>query len=315
MRQRRVIGVDVGATNTRVGLVEAEGLAILREERFATPRPPEQFTRRLAEAVRALGDEPLGVGIGMAGLISPATGTILFSPNLPEWRDVPLGPELSRMVGLPVIVENDANMAALGEQRAGAARGLNHLVCLTLGTGVGGGFILGGRLYSGATGQAGEVGHLIIERRGGAPCACGRRGCLEAVASATGLVRLAREGLGRGRKSVLAERDELSAAGIARAAEGGDRFARGLYARLGTALGFALGNLFNLLDLEAAVLTGGVAAAWGLFMPRLERELQRTLLPRKQARVLRGALPDTAGIIGAACHALDSLGRADERQP
>ena len=307
-RPRFVVGVDIGATNTRCSLVEADSFALRGEERFGTRQAggPEGFAARLAEAVGALGGEPAAVGIGVAGLIDTPRGTILFSPNLPGWSDFGLGPELSRLTGLPVAVENDANMAALGEQRAGAARGLANVVCLTLGTGVGGGFVFEGRLYRGAAGQAGEVGHLTVERRGGAVCGCGRRGCLETIASATGIARLAREAIARGRRTSL-KADELSALAVAQAAEAGDRLAKGVFRRAGNALGFALAQLFNLLDLEAAVLTGGVAAAWGLFMPALERELHAQLLPRKQARVLRGSLADSAGVIGAACAVIDRL--------
>ena len=302
-----VIGVDIGGTNTRAALVSVERLVVVREESFPTRSAgrPEEFIRRLAEAIAALDERPQAVGMGMAGLVAPASGTILYSPNLPGWRDVPLAPALSRLVGLPVALNNDANMAALGEQRAGAAKGLADVVCLTLGTGVGGGLILGGRLYRGATGQAGEVGHVTVARRGGARCGCGLRGHRETFASATGLLRMAREGIAGGRKTALRPGEELSAQRLFEAAASGDRFARGLFARMGRALGFALGNLFNLLDLEAAVLVGGVAAAWEQFIPSLERELHRRLLPRKEARILRGALSDP-GIIGAACLALES---------
>jgi glucokinase len=301
-----VIGIDLGGTNTRVALVDARSLEVRGEERLASnvSGGPERLIRRIAAAVAALGGEPLAVGVGVAGLIEPASGTILFSPNFPGWEDYPLGPELSRLTGLRAAVENDANMAALGEQRAGAARGINNVVCLTLGTGVGGGFVFEGRLYRGARGQAGEVGHLTIEPKGGALCGCGRRGCLETIASATGLIRLAREGMARGRKTSL-KADDLSARAIAQAAESGDRLARSLYQRMGKALGFALAQLVNLLDLEAAVLAGGVSAAWPLFMPALETELHRWLLPRKEVRVLRTGLGEAAGVVGAACVARD----------
>jgi glucokinase len=304
---RHVVGVDLGGTNTRAGLVSAERLEVVREERLASrvEEGPEQLLRRLAAAVAALGERPAAIGLGVAGLVDSASGTILFSPNFPGWQDVPVGPEFSRLTGLAVRVENDGNMAALGEQRAGAARGHNNVVCLTLGTGVGGGFIFDGRLYRGATGQAGEVGHLSVEPRGGALCGCGRRGCLETLASATGLTRMAREGLAQGRRTSLVP-EGLGARSIAKAAETGDRFARSLYGRMGKALGFALATLVNVLDIEAAVLTGGVSAAWSLFMPGLEAELSRDLLPRKQAKVLRGSLGDAAGVIGAACVALET---------
>lgn len=307
-----VAGIDLGGTNARVGLVAADTmtgtLAVAAEERLASrvAEGPAQLTRRLAEALSRLPQRPAAIGVGVAGLIDSAQGVILFSPNFPGWDNFALGPELAKLTGLPVAVENDANMAALGEQRAGAARGLTHVVCLTLGTGVGGGFILEGKLYRGVAGQAGEVGHLTVARgKGAALCGCGRRGCLETIASATGLVRLAREGLAKGRQSALAGVDPLTAQAIAQAASAGDLFARHLYRKMGAALGFAIGQLVNLLDLEAAVLTGGVSAAWELFMPDLSTALQRELLPRKQARVLRAILGEAAGVTGAACVALE----------
>jgi glucokinase len=308
-----VVGVDLGGTNVRVGLIDAGRVAVLGEERLSShvAKGPRQLVRRVAKAAAALaqasGQAPVAVGVGVAGLIDAAAGTVLFSPNFPGWKDFALGPELARATGLPVAVDNDANMAALGEQQAGAAKGLGFLACLTLGTGVGGGFIFGGRLYRGATGQAGEVGHLKVERPG-ALCGCGHRGCLETIASATGLTRMAREGLARGRKTTLSEATGLDARAIAAAAEAGDRFAKGLYGRAGRALGFGLAQLFNLLDIEAAVLTGGVSAAWPLFIASLETTLQASLLPRKQARVLRGRLGDTGGMIGAGCLALALAG-------
>ncbi|MFH0810680.1 MAG: ROK family protein [Pseudomonadota bacterium] len=307
---RFVVGIDIGATNTRAGLVALDGLKVIREERFVTRSAGgfAGFIERLYATLRLLEETPAAVGIGVAGLVDSASGSVLYSPNLPGWRNAPLGPELSRLSGVPVWIDNDANMAALGEQRAGAAVGLGHLICLTLGTGVGGGLVLNGEIYTGARGQAGEVGHMVIES-GGALCNCGHRGCLETIASATGLLRMAREGMAKGEETSLAPED-LSARSIAAAARAEDRFALDLYARLGRALGFVTANICNLLDLDAAVLTGGVAAAWDLFIPHLHSELELNLLPLKNFRVLRGTLGDTAGILGAACLALGRLEQA-----
>jgi len=304
-----VAGIDLGGTNVRIGLVEAESFEILREEKM--PSQVElghaQLVERLVEAVRRLGQGRVrAVGIGVAGLIDAQRGYVLFSPNFPGWVDVPLGPELEWATGLPVAVENDANVVALGEYRAGAGQGAKCFLALTLGTGAGGGFVFDGKLFRGATGQAGEVGHMLIVP-GGALCGCGRRGCLETIASATGLVRMVREELLAGRESVLADVSELGAKEIDRAAREGDGLAIEVYERMGRALGLALANMFNTLDLDVISLGGGVAAASDLFMPALREQLDQCLLPRKDVKVVRTRLGDTAGILGAAGLALDLL--------
>jgi glucokinase len=304
-----VAGIDLGGTNVRIGLVEGDGFELTQEEKF--PSRVElghgQLIERLAEAISRLGKGRVrAVGIGVAGLIDAARGYVLFSPNFPGWVDVPLGPGLERATGLPVAVENDANAVALGEYRAGAGQGARYFLALTLGTGLGGGFVFEGKLFRGATGQAGEVGHMIV-MPGGALCGCGRRGCLETIASATGLVRMVREELLAGRQSILKDAPRLGAKEIDRAAREGDELAIEVYIRMGRALGLALANMFNTLDLDVISLGGGVVAAWELFMPALREQLDACLLPRKEVQVVRTRLGDSAGILGAAGLALDLL--------
>jgi glucokinase len=243
--------------------------------------------------IQSEGGTVRGVMLGAPGIIARDQGTVVSSPNLPGWRDVPLRRLVAEAVGMPVSLENDANAAAYGEYWRGAGRGCASMVLLTLGTGVGGGLVLGGSLWRGADGMAGEIGHITIEP-GGRTCRCGNAGCLETYASATGIVDRYRE---------LAGTEEgASAERIHSRALEGDANARQAYREAGRALGLAFATLVNLLNLERIVIGGGVLPAWELFMPPAEQELRRRAFAAPAARVsfARAALGDLAGVTGAA---------------
>lgn len=252
------------------------------------------------------------IGVGMPGIISP-DGQVHSSVNLRALDDVNLRDVISSAVGLPVAVLNDANAYAFGEKRFGAGKPFASLLVATLGTGVGGGLILGNRLWSGIDGAAAEFGHITMEPEG-LPCPCGNRGCLEQYASATALAASARRkvtewsGQGMGPHSV-----HFSAHGLALAARDGDTLALNIFAEAGRYLGIAAAGLANLLNLEAFIIGGGVAESFDLLEPAVRAEIDQRTFPVNGARlkVLKGTLGDDAGILGSAAMALKLVRTAD----
>jgi len=296
-----VIGVDLGGTNLRVAGVAASGeiVSLQREQTVAREGPEPVIVRivaaigRVADSISGSGGTVRGVVLGAPGIISSREGTVVASPNLPGWRDVPLRDRVETATGLPVLLENDANAAAYGEYWRGAGQGCGSMVLLTLGTGVGGGLVLDGDLWRGADGMAGEIGHLTIEP-GGRTCRCGNAGCLETYASATGIVDSYRE---------LAGIEEVvTSEEVHRRALEGDANARQSYRDAGRSLGIAFATLVNLLNPELIVIGGGVLPAWDLFMPVAEQEMRRRAFAAMTSRVrlAPAALGDFAGVTGAA---------------
>jgi glucokinase len=303
---RLAVGVDLGGTNVRMALVDADGV-IGPRARHATEvtRGQTHVLDRLAGAAASLaaaappGAQVLGVGIGLPGVIDHARGSVVASANFPGWRDVPVADELARRTGLTVVVENDANAAAVGELHYGAGRPYRSFVLLTLGTGIGSGIILDGHLWRGALGMAGEAGHVTIDSSEDAvPCGCGNRGCAERYASATAVARMAREaGLPGG----------PDAAAVARLAASPEpspavESARDIFRRAGRSLGVIAATLINIVNPEALLIGGGMSEAWDLFEPAFRAEvLARAHRPMGERTVLaRAALGDDAGILGAA---------------
>lgn len=297
-----VIGMDLGGTNLRVAGVSRTGeiVCVHREETVAREGPEALIGRVIAavglvrDALRAQGVAVRGVVLGAPGIISHRDGTVVSSPNLAGWRDVPLRERVRVAVDLPVLLENDANAAAFGESWKGAGRSCQSMVMVTLGTGVGGGLVLGGELWRGADGMAGEIGHMTVEP-GGRTCRCGNAGCLEAYASATGIVEC---------YGALAAATEgtISAAEVHRRAREGDANARQAYREAGRALGIAFANLVNLLNPEMIVIGGGVQPAWDSFMPAADQEMRRRAFapPAARVRFAPAILGDLAGVTGAA---------------
>lgn len=293
------IGVDFGGTALKAGLV-SEG-RVLRRESVPTPAAEgaDATMEALAGLVKRLDARPAGLGLSIPGEVD-ADGRCVRLPNVPGFEGRPLAAELSGRLGCPVRVENDATAAALGEQRHGAGRRHASFLLLTLGTGVGGGLVLDGRLRRGARGFAGEVGHVLIDSGERAwPCGCGRRGCLESRAGSAGLLRAwaeARRAEGR------EPEPEASPALAAEAARAGEEAARRAWESWGRALGTALATLQAVLDLDAVVLTGGLAPSWELG----ERALREELSARAYAPALAAVpielseLGGDAGLIGAA---------------
>lgn len=315
MAAEQVIGVDLGGTNARLAVVDSAG-AIRHRESFHSgafrDAPQEALLERLAEALRALvrnaggsGARVEAVGLGVPGIVRLPAGVVVASPNFPRWREFPVRAGLESQLPVPVVVDNDANAAALGEQWRGAGRAFESFLCLTLGTGVGGGLILEGRLWRGADGMAGEVGHVTVEP-GGPACNCGNRGCLEQYASGRGIARRVREALAAGSESALAAAEPLTAEAVHRAARAGDRVAQEAFHQAGVALGIALGGLVNVLNIQGVVIGGQVSQAWTFLGPPLIEELCRRsyVAASGTVRVVQAELGDDAGILGAARLAL-----------
>lgn len=306
-------GIDLGGTNTRLALVHAGQVAAAL--RFATEPGlgPADLVRRLAgglaelgQAARGLGLTLAGVGVASPGVLDRARGLIMASPNLPAMAGFALGRALAEATGLKVALENDANLYALGEHRFGAGRGEPDLICFTLGTGVGGGLILGGRLAVGPLGCGGEVGHLVVEPAGRA-CGCGVRGCLEAYASATGLTAALAEALAAGRPTSLRPGDGVKAMDLA--AHAGDPLALAIFAEAGRALGRALAAVVALTGLDLAIFGGGVAKGWTLLEKACRAELAARLrmVDPGRVRTLPARLGDEAPLLGATAFAQDNI--------
>ena len=260
----------------------------------------------IRESMAGVGAEGvMGVGIGAPGPLDRNSGVVLETPNL-GWRNVPIRDMVASELGLPAVLDNDANCAAFAEWWLGAGRGADRLIGLTLGTGIGGGVILGGEVYHGASDAAGEVGHMSVAFDGRL-CACGSRGCVEAYASGPAIAARAAEGIARGANSTLsalAEGDPvgITAETVCEAAAAGDRYAIHVLTETARILGVALANLIHLFNPEVIVIGGGVAAAGeSLFKPlRAEAERRAFCSATAVCRIVPADFPGTGGVIGAA---------------
>ena len=283
------IGVDLGGTNLRIAAVSTDG-QMLEKVTLGTKLAsgPDQVVSEMCGAIQRLSEQFrragsfLGAGFGIPGIIDMETGTVRKSANLPGWSDYPVREEIERRLALRIFLENDANAAALGEQWLGAARDVPSMAIVTLGTGIGGAIVLNGRIWHGMNGMAGEFGHVPIEPEG-VPCGCGSHGCAERYASATAVVRMAREAIASGAAPALAKAAgsdaEFSAKSIYNLALQGDEDARRIFRRFGKALGMLLAGLVNGLNLDMYVIGGGVSSAWDAFAPTMFKELrQRSLI-------------------------------------
>ena len=306
------VGVDIGGTKVVAGVVTWDG-QLLERVRAETPHrtsAPEAVERVIVELVRDLVSrhDVHAVGIGAAGFVDASGASVRFSPHL-SWRDEPLQAAVSSRLGLPVVVENDANAAAWAEWRFGAARGESHLVCITLGTGIGGGLLVDGELVRGRYGMAGEFGHMQVVP-GGHRCECGNRGCWEQYASGNALVREGRELAAAGspmahRLLELAGGDPLQLSGplVTQAAQDGDQAAVELLTDVGQWLGVGLANLAAALDPGTFVIGGGVSDAGELVLAPARDAFRRSLTGRgyrPEAQVLQAQLGPDAGLVGAA---------------
>jgi glucokinase len=311
-RMAVVLGIDIGGTDIKLGIVEGEGE--IRSSGKIPTRPaegPEAAAARvrawLADNARGLG--PIAAaGVDCAGLVDGARGFLHASPNLGGWENVPLRDIFERALGVSAIVENDANAAAYGEWAMGAGRGMRNFVCLTLGTGVGGGIIVDGALYRGSSGFAGEIGHTVIDA-GGPPCACGNRGCLEALIGANAIVARALGMLAKAGESRSAWGGAPTVETLSRAAASGDAVAAAAFAETGRWLGIALANVVHILAPEAIAIGGGVAGAGDFILEPARATVRECVMGGSTAsvRIVPAELGNRASFIGVSLLALGRL--------
>ncbi|HAT71783.1 MAG TPA: glucokinase [Elusimicrobia bacterium] len=307
------IGIDIGGTNTKLVVVNRAG-KLLAQDRFRTEasKGSPDFVKRLAAAVgdlrRDYGRQLVSIGIGAAGDVDPERGILRFSPNL-AWRRVKIAEPLEKLTGLPCSMENDANMAAWGAYEIELKRKSGNILALTLGTGIGSGLILDGKLYHGATGSAGEAGHVKIESEG-RPCHCGARGCLEAYCGSYAIMARARELIKNEaafiKKFAAPGHERFNTICLTNAAAAGHAAARQVWAETGHYLGCGLAGLILLLNPDYIVLTGGVSRARKWFMPAMNKVLGSQQIKTPFARV-KIKISDDAdlGSHGAALFGLD----------
>jgi len=300
-----VFAVDLGGTYLRIALVDDSG-KIHDQLKQRTPRgdSPDVIVDALAAAAEKWssdGRRIAGASIMVPGAVDNQNAVVVQAPNLPSLTNFPLQAVLEERLSWPVLLENDANAAAVGEMWLGAARGCRDVVSVTLGTGVGGGVILDGELWRGAHGSAGEIGHTTVDPFSGLKCKCGNTGCLELFASATAIVRMTREKLPRFPQSVL-NREELDAEKVYYAGREGDELALSVFKKFGVYLGIGLANLINIIDPEIIVIAGGVVNGWDLFAPHMQHEVNERAVrvTAQKVKIAAAECGDNAGLLGAA---------------
>jgi glucokinase len=316
------IGVDLGGTNLRISAVDSGGNLLQKIITGAQVAKGRDFVveemcasiRQLLVKFSSLGRLE-GIGIGVPGIIDMETGVVRKSPNLPDWVDYPVREEIERRLQTNVILENDANVAALGEKWLGAARDVESVCMITLGTGVGGGLVLNGRIWRGMTGMAGELGHIAVQLDG-PPCGCGSRGCIEQFASATAITRMAVEAIAKGEAPELARamevEPEFSSRVVYQMAVQGDAAAQEIFRTVGSSLGITIAGLINTFNLPMYVIGGGVVNAWDAFAPAMMEEVRKRsfvylatepkgdLPTLKKTIITQALLGSDAGLYGAA---------------
>jgi len=304
------IGIDVGGTGVRAVAVFADGRRAGKVHRAPLKsRERSEVLGRVvdvvAQATAEIPGKVAGIGVGLPAFLELPEGVVRLAPNLPELNGWKAAEEIESALKYPVALENDANAAAFGEHWLGVGEGRDPFLLLTLGTGVGGGIVLGGEVLHGRRGMAAELGHVTVYHDG-APCGCGARGCLEAHASATAIVRMFMEETARMEEAAFREvygpREKLNAQALAELAARGDTPAFTAFSKAGTALGLALGTLAHVFDPAAVALGGNVAAAWDLLFPSLWEELMARASPslRDGFAILPASLGVDAGAVGAA---------------
>jgi glucokinase len=311
-----VFVADLGGTHLRAALVDRAG-NIRYQLKQLTPRAhrPDEIVEALAAAaqeceqqVAAVGDIK-AVSVAVPGTVNVEGGVVLTAPNLPCLDGFHLAAALDHKLHWPAVLENDANAAAVGEHWQGAGRGSDSIVCITLGTGVGGGIVLHGEVWRGADDSAGEIGHMALDPFGGVPCPCGSRGCLEVYASATAIVRMTRENQPHFSATSLEVNEGLTAADVYEAGRRGDELALEVFRLMGVYLGTGIASLVNILNPDTIVVGGGVANGWDLFEQHMRQQVNERAfpLPARRVKILRSLCGDNAGLLGAARLAFLSL--------
>jgi len=318
-KQQSVLSVDLGGTKTIVAVVLPTGKIISRRyyltladegTRAVLNRLSSAINQSIAQA-RLKNTELIGIGIAAAGILDTRKGIVATSPNLPGWHNVQLRDVIAARSGLATYLINDASAAALGEHRFGAGRGFDNLLYLTVSTGIGGGIIINGELYSGADGCAGELGHITIEADG-PQCHCGNFGCLEAMASGWAISTEAVTRINQGESSSIIELvdsrlENITAETVAAAARGGDQLACDIVTKAANYLGIGLANLVNIFNPELIVIGGGLSKMGNMLLRPARKVIEERAfrLPAQSVRIVRAQLGSNAGIIGAAAYVYD----------
>ncbi|HVB97431.1 MAG TPA: ROK family protein [Chloroflexota bacterium] len=325
-RPNHVIGIDLGGTRLRVALADRAGRIIRhRVVRTLAEEGRNAVLGRIIAETRTILD-PISlvdlatVAAAVPGPVDPYNGIVYRPPNLPGWGDVELRSILEQKLTVPVVVGNDANVAALAEHHFGAGRGASHLVFITVSTGIGGGIVNDGELLLGAWGGAAEIGHMTIDLNG-PRCTCGNFGCLEAMASGHAIAREAARRIASGATSVLTERvrgnlDELRTQLIVQAAREGDPLADQVIKWAAYNLGVGLANVMHMFDPDLIAIGGGVSNAWDLLIPTIRRALRERAMEVyvRRTRIVRSELGDDAGMLGAVALAIDQAKYLEERK-
>lgn len=307
---RLAFAADLGGTNLRAALIDEQGQIHFRL-RQDTPHTedPDKIVQAIVAAVRECENharqshDSVAAGcVVVPGTVDSLNETVIQAPNIRALDQFPLRSVLQAKLGWQLLLENDANAAAIGEMWLGAGRGFKTIVCITLGTGVGGGLILEGKLWRGADGTAGEFGHAAVEPLGGVLCKCGNEGCLEMYASATAIKRMTNEARPRFTTSPLFAREDFTARDVYDSGVAGDQLALEVFERVATYLGIALASIVNILNPELIIIGGGVANGWRLFEKQMREEMTRRAFPVPAARVkiVAAECGDDAGLLGAA---------------
>lgn len=318
MTPTRVLAADFGGTHLRAAVVDEEGNIVYRVD-HATPDTgtPQSIIVEVVELLAAAASHtapaPSAVCIATAGLINANEGKVILAPNIPGFRNLVLTTPVAQRLGIPAFIENDASAAALGEFRFGAGRGTRHLLHATLGTGIGGGIVVDGKLYRGAQGLAGEIGHIILDPAG-PRCNCGSRGCLEAMVSGVAFAGRAKRILEQRKSPVLQEISgygEPTAEHLYHAAAKGDAICEAEIRHGGHLLGLAIGSLVNVLNPDAVTLSGGLLAMGDMLLAPARDAMYSLAYGPAAGTLLRlSTLGQDAGLLGAAAVAFERLGEA-----
>lgn len=310
MSENIYVGVDLGGTAIKVGICNQEGKLLQTYEGPTETSKGvdtvigniEKYVRHIVEQSPYSWDQLAGIGAGVAGFTNIREGIIIFAPNV-GFKDVPIRALLEERLGKPVKIDNDANVAALGEAWSGAGRGVDNCVCYTLGTGVGGGIIVNGKIYQGSNGMAGELGHItVVPDLEAIQCGCGKMGCLETVSSATGIIRMAKDAVERGDRTSLALVDNIAAKEVFDAAKAGDEVALRIIKRAAYYLGKSMASVAAVLNPEAFIVGGGVSKAGEILFNEV-RAVFNQLTPeplQRGVRIVPAELGNDAGVVGAA---------------
>ena len=305
------IGIDVGGTNVKIALVDSKGKIIYSNSIPTRAEMGYEYTinnmkEAITELIKETKSDPKNIesiGFGFPGQIDYQKGIVRLAPNIPGWVDVPIAEIMEKEFGIPTRVDNDVRCAALGELNYGAGQGCDNLICITVGTGIGSGLVINGKLVRGASNAAGEIGHIKLDMNGGPLCGCGDRGCLEAFASGPSIVALAEEYIKGGKSTKYRElaNPDITPYIVSEAAKQGDPVAKRIFTIVGEYIGIGLASVVNLLNPEKIIIGGGVAAAGDLLLTPIKESLVKRAMPiaGSAVEIVPAQLGNSAGVIGA----------------